>query len=400
MNIYERFGIRAIVNVAGTGTRYGGGLVRQEAIDAMREAAREAVSLIDLHAAASSVIAGRTHAEAGIVTAGATAALTLGTAACITGLDVAKMNRLPDTTGMPNEVIVPYHEFSGYDILGYAHAISAAGAKIVKVDIPWPHSWRTISKWDVEAAITEKTIAIAYDIRAGGHPSLEEVVEIGKKHSIPILVDAAGAVPPPENLYKFIDAGADLVAFSGGKGIRGPQNSGILCGRRDLVASALLQMIDMAGKAFDEWNPPSLIPKEKLKGKPKHGIGRGMKVSKEAIVGLLVALEKLTEEDWGREGKQLRGLLERIKMRLQGIRGIELTLRENVKEGFPTLDIKVNSSELGKTATEISLKLRTGQPSIYVWDLGKNDLLVINPVNLNEEATGVVSEALYNALTG
>ncbi|GAH72038.1 unnamed protein product, partial [marine sediment metagenome] len=263
-------------------------------------------------------------AEAGIVTAGAFAALTLGTAACICGFDVAKMNRLPDTSGIPNEVIIPWHQRCGYD-----HAIRAAGARIIAVGIPNsttpPNEVHIISRWDIESAITEKTVAIAYMTRKGSHPPLEEIIEISKRYNIPVLVDAAALVPAIENLHRFIDMGADLVCFSGGKGIRGPQASGILCGRRDLIASAAIQMLDMSGEPFDTWEPPSsLIPKEKLRGKPEHGIGRGTKVSKEAIIGLLVALQNLTEDGFTKKAEHLRELLWSIGERVKDIAGVEL----------------------------------------------------------------------------
>lgn len=401
MSIYERLGVRPIINVAGTMTRYGGALMGKEALEAMDEAARQSVRLDELQAAASKVIAEITHAEAGIVTTGASAALTLGTAACITGFDVGRMNRLPDTTGMPNEVIMPWHQISGYD-----HAIRAAGARIVGVGIPNdttpPDEVHIISRWDVASAITEKTVAIAYASRLGGHPPLEEVTEIGKKYNVPVIVDAATQVPPVENLRKFIDMGADLVCFSGGKGIRGFQAAGILCGRRDLVASAIIQMLDMAGEPFDKWNPPaSLIPKDRLRGRPEHGIGRGMKVTKEAIVGLLVALQDLTEEKFAKRAEHLRQLLEGIKTRVGDVAGVEVRMTEDGKGGYPILEVKIDEQAVGKSAAEVSQRLKDGEPSIYVRDkyLHKG-LVIINSINLDEEIARVVGEHLYTAITG
>ena len=155
MTIYERFGVKPIINAVGVATRYGGSLMDPEAIEAMKEAARYSVRLDELQAAASKVIARKTHAEAGIVTNGTAAALTLATAACIAGLDVARMNRLPDTKGMPNEVIMPWHQISGYE-----HAIRAAGAELIGVGIPNettpPDEVHIITRWDIETAITPK----------------------------------------------------------------------------------------------------------------------------------------------------------------------------------------------------------------------------------------------------
>ena len=356
----------------------------------------------ELQAAASKVIAEITHAEAGIVTAGAAAALTLGTAACITGFDVARMNRLPDTAAIPNEVIMPWHQISGYE-----HAIRAAGAKVVGIGIPNdinpPYEVYITTKWDIQSAITENTVAIASAIQTDSHPPLEDIVEVGKKYHIPVILDDADQLPPVEKMYKFIDMGADLVCFSGGKGIRGPQAGGILCGRRDLIASAVLQMLDTAGEPFDEWHPPaSLIPKDKLRGKPQHGIGRSMKASKEVVIGLLVALQNFTEEKFAKREEHLRQLLADIGARLEGIAGVEMRVTEGYfKGGHPTLEVKIDEPAAGRSATEVFQKLRDGEPSIYLGDRDLHrGLVLINSINLDEEMAGIVGEHLHAAITG
>jgi len=397
MGVCERLGVRPIMNVAGTITRFGGALMEQEALDAMNEAAKESVRLDELQAAASKIIAEITHAEAGIVTAGAAAALTLGTAACLTGLNVARMNRLPNTIGMPNEVIMAQHQISGY-----AHSIRAAGATIVEVGIPnditSPGEVHVATVYDFESAITENTVAIAYACIAGSDPPLEQIIDIGKKYHIPVTLDAANEVPPVENLHKFIDMGADLVAFSGGKGIRGPQASGILCGRRDLVAAAALQNWDM-GEPFDEWNPPpSLIPKERLCGVPQHGIGRNMKVTKEAIIGLLIALQALSEEGFAKRAEQLRVLLGSIQAKLEGIAGLELEVVEECEGGYPMLKVKVNKKVIGRSAAEVCKRLE--DDGIYVWKkyLGRS-IILVHSINMDEEMAKIVGERLYIAIT-
>jgi len=400
MGVYECLGVRPIINVRGTNTRLGGAQMEQAAIEAMSEAAQEAVPLEELQAAASNIIAKITGAEAGYVTSGASAGLTLGTAACLTGLDVARMNRLPYTTGMPNEVLMARHQVSGYD-----HAISAAGAKIVEVGMPNdttpPTEVYIIKAWEFEAAITENTVAIAYAARPGGHPPLEEVIDIGKRYHIPVLLDAAAQVPPVENLRKFIAMGADLVTFSGGKGIRGPQASGILCGRRDLIAAAALQNLDMAAIAFDTWNPPpSFIPKEKLRGIPQHGIGRSMKVTKEAIVGLLTALQLYTEEKVSKDLKRSRSFLEQIARPLQDVPGAEIEWTEYVSGGEPILVVKLDEVKLGRSAAEVSQGLQDGAPAIYVRESRlRQGMLIIYPGNLNEEQTKIVEQRLYREIT-
>jgi len=397
MSIYERFGVKPIINAAGPATRYGGALMGKDALEAMNEAAKASVRLDQLQAAASKVIAEVTHAEAGIVTCGAAAALTLGTAACITGLDVAKINRLPDTGGMPNEVIIPWNQFSGY-----AHCIRAAGARLIGVGIPNfvvpPHEVHIISKQNIESGITSNTVAIAYRPQAGSHPPLEEVIEISQKYNIPTILDAAGLLPPLENLHKFIDMGADLVCFSGGKGIRGPQASGILCGRRNLIASAALQTLDMAGEPFDEWHPPSsLIPKEQLCDKPEQGIGRGMKAAKEAIIGLLVALQNLTQEKGAKGVEYRKQLLGQIEAKLKSISGLKIMLLENAGP-YPVLEIKIDRRTVGKSALEVAQKLIEGEPSIYIrndYRYLHNDLIAIDSTDMNEEVARIVGERLY-----
>lgn len=392
MSIYERLGVRPIINCVGTATIYGGALMDKEALEAMDEAAKQAVCLYELQAAASKMIAQRTHAEAGIVTAGASAALTLGTAACITGFDVAKMNRLPDTTGIPNEVIKPQHQMNPF-----YHGIRLAGAKIISVGKP-----TVTTKWDIESVITENTVAIAYTYLLGSQPPLEEITKIGKKYNIPVIVDAAAQVPPVENLHKFIDMGADLVCISGGKGIRGFQASGILCGRRDLIASAVVQMLDTEGEPFDEWNPPaSLIPKDRLRAYPEPGIGRGMKVTKEAVVGLLVALQELTEEKFTKRAEYLRQLLEGIGTRLDGIAGVEMRMTEDPRGKYPMLEVKIDEKVVGRSVAEVSQRLKDGEPSIYERDrYERKEQIVIHSVNLDEETAKIVGERLYTAITG
>lgn len=400
MGVYERFGVKPIINVAGAMTRIGGALMEQEALEAMNEAAKGSARLDELEAAASKVIAEITHAEAGIVTAGAAAALTLGTAACITGLDVARMNRLPDTTGMANEVLMAQHQISGYD-----HSIKAAGAKLIDVGIPNdttpPGEVHVATIYDFESAITEHTVAIAYACRLGSNPPLEQIIAVGKKYNIPVILDAALQVPPVENLHKFIDMGADLVAFSGGKGIKGPQASGILCGRRDLIAAAVLQNLDMAGDTFDKWNPPpSLIPKEKLRGKPQHGVGRGMKITKEAIIGLLVALQNLSEEKFVKKTEQLRLLLEGIAARLHGVAGVEVRMTEDFPRAYPVLEIKLDESKIGRSAAEVAQRLKDGDPPIYTRERYLHrGLLIIHSINLHKEIADIVGQKLYMAIT-
>lgn len=401
MTIYEKFGVEPIINVDGPLTRYGGAIMEKETLEAMNEASKYSVPLDQLQAAASKIIAEKTHAEAGLVTSGACAALTLATAACICGYDVARMDRLPDTTNMPNEVIMPCHQISGY-----THAIRTAGAKLIGVGIPHapvaPLSVYITNKWHIESMITEKTAAIAYAVRTGSHPPLEEVIEVGKKYNIPVIVDAAPEIPPVENLHRFIDMGADLVCISGGKGIRGPQNSGILCGRKDLIASAAVQMLEAPSETYDKWNPPSsFIPKEKFRGTPTHGIGRSMKVSKESIIGLLTALQNLNTERFTAKEVMLTELLQKIRTQIQKTPGITAAFVEPqyCLCSYPTLEIKVDEKITGISAAEICSKMRA--KNIYLRDRYVDQGIVrIYSINMNEEIAEKICVALTETLNG
>jgi len=404
MSIYEEFGVKPIINLWGTGTMVGGSIMAPSVVEAMISASRECAKIDELQAAASNVIAEVTGAEAGIVTCGAAAALTMGTAACLTGLDIARMDRLPDTTGMPNEVIMARDQRCGFD-----HAIRAAGATIVEVGYneSLTGAMRAVESWEFEVAINERTAAIALILYAWDpkkQNQLIEVASLAKKRGIPLLVDAAGSVPPVENLRRFIGSGADLVAFSGGKGIRGPQNTGILCGRRDLIAAAALQQIDACGFSH-MWSPPeSLIPKHKIAGQPRQGIGRAHKVSKEALIGLLVRLRELTKEKTIEEARHMQALLERIVKSISGLPFVSTTIDHPSTEGsgaVPSLKIKIDSPGLGQDAFSVSMKLRNGNPRLWVNEKGLPDnTLIITAICLDIELADIVGQRLRVVLSG
>ncbi len=289
MNTYARFAIPTVINACGTNTRLSGGMMHPDVVAAMADAATACVEMPALQAGASRVIARLTGAEAGIVTAGASAALLLGAAACLARLDPARIDRLPATTG-PDAFIVVRSQRNMYD-----RALTVAGGRIVEVGIPDRYSGpgvRDAAAWEVEAAIGPDTAGIFWLAQPQSLPALPALAAIARAHHLPLLVDAAAQLPPADNLRRFIREGADLVAFSGGKAIGGPQSSGILCGRRDLVSSALVQMLDL--DMFPEhWHPPpEFAPLAQLPGLPHHGIGRSCKVGKEEVIGLLVALER------------------------------------------------------------------------------------------------------------
>jgi D-glucosaminate-6-phosphate ammonia-lyase len=395
MSVYEDFGIKTIINVSGLSTRVSGALMPPQVVEAMAEAATESVSMVDLQAGASRYIASVTGAEAGYVTAGASSSLTLGSAAILAGLNPGIMDRLPDTTGIKNEFIIAREHRSGYD-----HAARLSGAKFVEVgmnEVVANAGVRRTEPWEYEAAITPLTAAIYYASGPDSAPPLTDVIEVAKKHNLPVIVDAAGELPPKANLRRFTDAGADLVAFSGGKALRGPQSSGILCGRRDLIASAALQHLDM-DELFDIWDPPAdFIPKDSLPGIPRQGIGRGFKVAKEEVVAMLTALKIFVEDGYDESYREQRGYLEYLA---DGLSGLPADAVIDVPdEGSPVMTLTLDEAAIRSTAFEIAHRLKSGEPRIFVQETGLAEgSLVINPINLDQSRTEALAEALRGIL--
>ena len=362
-NIYERIGVRPIINASGPSTRLSGGIMEPEVADAMREASQYCVDIAELQARASELIAEITGAEAGYVTSGAAAGLLLGTAACVTGPDPGKMNRLPDTEGMKNEVIMSRSQRNFYD-----HAIRSVGVRLVEVGIADRYSGagvRDTEAWEIADAITERTAAVCYVAHPRSLPPLEEVVEVAHAQGVPVIVDAAGQLPPQSNLQTFISQGADLVAFSGGKVIGGPQGSGILCGRRDLIMCVALQHLDM-DVLKPQWSPPeSLIDKTVLPGAPHHGIGRPCKVGKEQIVGLLTALERFDGGHLEARAEAWRDRMDELVAAAGEITGCRFTIDTDSRPSeVPMAVLKLDESVAGKTALDVVLELQGGDPPI------------------------------------
>jgi seryl-tRNA(Sec) selenium transferase len=363
-NIYERLGIRTIINASGPATRLSGSIMPAEVAEAMREASQYCVDIAELQARAGAIIAEITGAEAGYVTSGAAAGLLLGTAACVTGLDPGKMNRLPDTVGMKNEVLIPRSHRNFYD-----HAVRAVGVRLVEVGIADRFSGagvRDTEAWEIADAITPNTAAVCYVATGNSLPPLPEVVEAAHAAGVPVLVDAAGQLPPAGNLQRFIAEGADLVAFSGGKAIRGPQATGILCGRRDLISAAALQHLDL-DILFDQWTPPpSLIDKSRLPGAPQHGIGRPCKVGKEEIVGLITALRLFVSEDPETRRQRWLALMEALVAASGDLPHVRIALVPDARRReIPTVQMVLDEAALGMSALDVVKQLQDGEPSIH-----------------------------------
>lgn len=335
-SLYEDLGIRPLINARGTHTRLGGWLMEPEVVEAMRTASTQYIVLDELQDRASEVISRATGADAGMVTGGAAAGLLLATAACLTKGDPGRIEQLPDTAGFPGEVVMFRAHRNGYD-----HSIRAAGARIVEVG--YGHGSH---EYQLETAIGPETAMAAYVMApwaAKGALSLKRTCEIAHKHDLPVLVDAAAMLPPAENLTRFIEEGADLVAFSGGKGIGGPQSSGILAGRRDLIDAA------------------------RMNGSPNHSIGRPAKAAKEDIVGLFVALKRYLQRDhqadWDRWDQQARYLISQ----LGDFPGIEVVYRyEPPEHQVPRVEIAFDETETGISAPDLVVDLENGDPRIFL----------------------------------
>lgn len=381
MSIYARYGVPTVINACGTVTRLSGGRLHPDVTTAMQEASAECVDMLALQAGASRVIARVTGAEAGIVTAGASAGLLLGAAACLAGLDPARMNRLPDA-GSPRDFLVVRSQRNMYD-----RAVTVAGGRLIEIGIPDRYSGpgvRDAAAWEIEAAITPETAGILWLAQPQSLPALPEVAAVARTHHLPLLVDAAAQLPPAGNLRRFLAEGADLVAFSGGKAIGGPQASGILCGRRDLVSSALIQMLDLDLFPSQFRPPPEFAPLAQMPGLPLHGIGRSCKTGKEEIVGLLVALERFVATDERARHVAWRAILEAIMAAAGGPPEMRILERP-----VPLLEVATPDPD------GLAARLAAGDPPIHCSLARRLDgVLLFSPVSLTPEHADLIGARL------
>ena len=388
-DVYAALGVKRRINAAGTLTRLGGALMDEEVVAAMAAAARASVDIGELQSAASKTISHITGAEAGIVTTGAAAALTLAAAAAMTRWDIARMAALPQTDAFPNEILLPRTHYTGY-----AHALRAAGARLVEIghnDRGTGAGVRGLEAWEIEASITPRSAGFAFAATPANVADLQVVVGVCKSKDIPVIVDAAAQLPPKSNLKRFLEMGADLVAFSGGKAIGGPQASGILAGRRDLIGAALVQQLDMDVPPAT-WSPPDLIDVKQMKGIPHHGLGRGFKAGKEEIVGLLVALERYAAADDEASNAALEKRLQRIAQELGDVRPTKiLSARETGR--VPQLHLSLEDP------LAVSRRLQAGEPPVHLSErYAAQGVLIIDPQALRPEDDAALTTAVRNAL--
>ena len=377
MNVYESLGVTPVINALGTFTRLGGSLMPPEVLRSMQDAAGSFVCLEELQHAAGKVISELTGSEAAYVTSGAQAALVLSVAACITGLDAAKMDRLPETKGLRNQLVMARLHRNHYD-----HAVEAAGGQIVEVGTD-----RECRPEDFLAAFNDRTAAILYLPWHEDQLALTDVVSVARRHQVPVIVDAAGRCDEPRNLTRFVAAGADLVCFSGGKFIRGPQASGFVCGRRDLVSAIAWQHLDMDFTPGVWTAPRELLSADQLAFIPRQGIGRGYKAGKEEIVGLLTALRLYFERDHVAEKMNC---LRKLRSICDGLRGVahvtaEVIPADPIRGGFPLARIAIDRESLGLSGYDFIRALIQGRPSIHP---GERELdhgaVIIHPFGLQE----------------
>jgi L-seryl-tRNA(Ser) seleniumtransferase len=357
---FRDLGVKPFINAAGTYTAMTASLMPSEVMDAMVYASKHYVMLEELQVKVGERIAKLVQAEAALVTSGAASALTLGTAAVLTGTDQRKIVDLPDLTSMKSEVIIQKSHRFGYD-----HAVRNCGVRLVEVE----------TAEDLERAVNPKTAMMLFynNNNKEGRIQDEEFVRLGKKHSVPTFNDAAADVPPVENLWKYTKMGFDLVTFSGGKGMRGPQSAGLLLGRKDLIAAARLNA------------PPN-----------GNTVGRGMKVNKEEIVGMLAALELYLERDHAKERAEFDKRAETIRASAAAVSGVtaEVFVPE-VANHVPHLRVSWAGSSPA-AASAVVTAMRDGEPSIAIRSEGPS--LVIGVWMMRQGEDKVVAKRLRQVL--
>jgi L-seryl-tRNA(Ser) seleniumtransferase len=330
-DFFAELGVRPFINAAGTYTVMTASLMLPEVMEAINYASGQFVMLDDLQDKVGERIASLLQCEAAMVTAGAASALTLGTAGVLTGTDRQKVDSLPQLTNMKSEVIIQKaHRF------GYERALRNCGVRFIEVE----------SVEDLERAVTWHTALMLFynnNNKEGQIPDVE-FARLGKKYKVPTFNDAAADVPPVENFWKYTKMGFDLVTFSGGKGIRGPQSAGLLLGRRDLIKAARMN-------AWPNGN----------------AIGRGMKVNKEELLGMLVAVEQFLKQDHDAARRDYDERAEVIRRAATSVPGVQAEVYvPEVANHVPHVRVTWDADKVGITPEKAVDALRDGTPSIRI----------------------------------
>lgn len=352
-DVLKELGVRTFINAAGTYTAMTASLMPKEVMDTILTSSQRFAMLDEVQDKVGAKIAELCHAEAATVTAGCWSAMVLGLAGVLTGTDRKKISQLPNLEGMKNEVIVQ----KSHNV-GYVHALTNTGVTIIPVE--------TVA--DVEKAINSRTAMMWFlNYQApDGQIQHEEWVALGKKHGIPTMIDMAADVPPVENLWKYNDMGFDLVCVSGGKAMKGPQSAGLLMGRKDLIEAA------------------------RLSAPPRGGtIGRGMKVNKEEILGMYVALEMYIKKDHAKEWQSWEDKVFYISEMAKKAGNITTDVTvPPIANHTPYLQIEWDKSYYNLTRQQLQEKLRSGNPSIEVMGSTDNSIsLTVFMLNPGEEKT-------------
>lgn len=346
MGVYENLGVKRIINGVGSGTAIGGSIMRPEVLDAMREASRSYVRLPELLDKAGKRIAELAGVDSAYITAGAAAGITVAVAACMAGKDNAKIHQLPSTNGMKDQVIIQAMQKNFYELM-----IRLAGADLVEIGLA-----NGTEDYHLESAITERTAAIVHFVAyaPSSDIKIEKVIEIAHKNDVPVIVDAAAEFPPFSQLRRWADMGADITVFSGGKGIRGPQSTGLILGRKDLIEAC------------------------SMNASPNHGVGRPSKVGKEEIAGLVTAIELFANEEVEQSeiGKWVE-ISSDIVDSMSGFSGVNAYRLDApptndpygsgaAPEGVPIACVDWDMESILKTPEAVAEALDNGTPSILV----------------------------------
>ena len=361
--VYTRLGVKPLINGMGTVTVLGGSLMPPEVVRAMEEASRHFVFVPELQAKAGARIAELLGVPAAMVTAGAASAIAVATAAAMTKGDAKKIAQLPDTTGLPLEVIQQKGHRSGYE-----PQILLNGARIVTVE----------SREDLDRALGERTAMMFFLNKAEpeGRIKRDEWIRVARERGVVSFNDAAADVPPREHLASYVREGFDLVAFSGGKGLRGPQCSGLLLGRKDLIEGAR-----------------TLVS-------PHAGIGRAMKVGKEEIVGLLAAIERYLKVDLEAERRELEAKVAHLKEVVGRVRGVAVeTHVPEIANHVPHFVATWDEGARGLTAKQAHERLQAGDPPIHVLLTGPG-MLTVSVWMMRGDEHRTVARRLQTILSG
>ncbi len=347
---FRELGVRPFINASGTYTAMTASLMPQEVMDAINYASKQYVMLDELHDRVGERIAKLVRAEAAMVTSGAASALTLGTAGVLTGTDRQKISDLPDLAHMKSEVLIQKAHRFGYD-----RALRNCGVRLVEVE----------TRDELERAVNDKTAMMLFynNNNKEGRIQDQEFAELGRKHGVPTMNDAAADVPPLENLWKYTEMGFDLVAFSGGKGIRGPQSAGLLLGRKPLIAAA------------------------RMNGSPNgNAIGRGMKVNKEEMVGMLVALELFVAKDHEKERREFDRRAEMVRASAASVAGVKAEVFvPEVANHVPHVRVTWDATSKPLKAAAVVRAMLEGEPSIAIRSEGESLVIGVWMMQPGEE---------------